>query len=88
MKPKENLQLRKIGSQFLIVEACAERANMSNVYTLNETAAALWQQLARGVDDAERLAAYLCEAYEVDPATARADVERQLARWQACGLLD
>lgn len=88
MKPKENLQLRKIGSQYLIVEACAERVNRSNVYTLNETAATLWQELARGVDDAARLAAYLCEAYEVDPATARADVERQLAQWQASGLLE
>ena len=38
--------LRRIGNQYMIVEACAGNVNMSNVYSLNRTAAWLWEQIA------------------------------------------
>ncbi len=88
MKPKSNLQLRKIGQQYLIVEASAERVNMSNVYTLNETAAGIWQQLVAGRTAVADLAAWLCSVYDVTPEQAQADVQRQLDEWQSCGLIE
>ena len=39
VRPKRNLQLRKIQNQYMIVEASAVNVNMSNVYSLNKTAA-------------------------------------------------
>ena len=41
VRPKRNLQLRKIQNQYMIVEASAANVNMSNVYSLNKTAADL-----------------------------------------------
>ena len=46
--PKNNLQLRKLGNSYMIVEVSAENVNMSNVYTLNKTAADMWQLITEG----------------------------------------
>ena len=48
VRPKRNLQLRKIQNQYMIVEASAANVNMSNVYSLNKTAADLWEITLRG----------------------------------------
>ena len=88
MKIKSHLQLRKIGQQYIIVNVCSGNANLSDVCRLNETAAALWQQMAEGVQTAEELAAWLQEEYEVDRETALKDVERQLEEWKGFGLID
>lgn len=79
--------MRKIGNRYMIVEASAENVNMSNVFSLNETAATLWQMLADGVSSPEELAGRLCDIYDTDRATAVSDVERQLAEWKSFGLI-
>ena len=38
--PQEGLQLRKVGKQYMIVKANENNVNMSDVYSLNRTAAA------------------------------------------------
>lgn len=88
MKPKSNLRLRKIGRQYMIVNTRQENVDLSDVFTLNETAAGLWQQMIQGTIVPEELADWLCEIYEVDRETALQDVKKQLAQWKAYGLID
>lgn len=85
---KENLQLRKVGRQYLIVDTSSENVNMSKVFILNETAACMWQKMKAGECSADGLAEWLCEEYEVDRETARKDVERQLEDWKRKGLIE
>ena len=40
--PKEGLQLRKAGRQYIIVEACEGNVNMSDVYSLHRDRDALF----------------------------------------------
>ena len=87
MKPNPNLQLRKIGRQYMIVEACAGNVNLTNVFTLNETAANLWQRMSEGDSTVEELTKWLCDEYDVEPSTAEADVKKQLEEWKAYGLV-
>lgn len=87
LRPKSGLQLRKIGSQYMIVEASDENVNMSSVYNLNTTAARLWKRMEDGTSTVERLADFLCDEYDVDRATALADVQRQVDAWREFGLL-
>lgn len=87
MRSKQGLQLRKIGKQYMIVEACSDNVNMSNVYSLNKTAAWMWQQLESADLTADELADRLCEVYAVDKTAALRDVEQQLAEWQSYGLI-
>ncbi len=85
---KKGLQLRKVGKQHMIVEASEENVNMSNVYSLNTTAARLWELIAENpATTAEQLVDYLCDNYEIDKATATGDVERLLAEWKSYGLI-
>ncbi len=86
--PKAGLQLRKIGRQYMIVEASAEKANMSYVYSLNHTAAQLWEQLSKGDSTVEELSDWLAGLYGVDSGVARRDVERQLTAWEKFGLIE
>ena len=87
VRPKRNLQLRKIQNQYMIVEASAANVNMSNVYSLNKTAADLWEMISPGERTVEELIEWLCSNYDVDADIAKADVERQLAEWREFGLI-
>ncbi len=86
--PKEGLQLRKIKDRYMIVVASDGNVNMSDVYSLNRTAADLWQQICNGEYSAEELAEWLSDTYPVEPSKALRDVERQLSEWKSYGLLD
>lgn len=87
MKLKENLQLRKVGRQYMVVDTCSGNVNLSKVFTLNETAAGLWQRMEGGEYSVEELTDWMCGEYEVDRETAREDIEKQLEVWKREGLV-
>ena len=79
--------LRHIGSHYMIVDSCADNANLTNVFTLNDTAAYLWESV-RGIEfTAEDLVKLLCDQYEVDVKQAREDVASLLSSWQEYHLI-
>ena len=79
IRPRKRLMLRKIKSQYMIVDACAENMNISNVYSLNECAAEMWQQICSRDYTAKELAQWLCSHYDVDYDIALQDVEQQIS---------
>lgn len=87
MKLKANLKLRKIGSNHMIVDASTGSANLTNVYTLNATAARMWE-LAEGHDfTSQQLAEAICCEFDVEPQRALAEVDAQLGEWRKFGLI-
>lgn len=84
---RKGIQLRKIGNRYMIVDACAGNVNMSKVYSLNQTAAWIWQCVADGCTTLDELTKRLCQKYKVDAEVVRRDLEKQLADWQAFGLI-
>lgn len=88
IKPRPNLRLRKVGKQYMIVETCADNVNMTNVFSLNKTAARLWERIEHCDATPSALAEWLCSVYDVEPSTAIRDVERQLSEWRSYGLLE
>ncbi len=86
--PKTHLKLHRIGRKYMLVETPEGCANLTNVYSMNETAAWLWQKICNGEKHtAEKLAHGLCQEYKVDPDRALHDVEHQLETWKMMGLL-
>ena len=79
MKLQPNLQLRKIGNKYMIVSTASGNVNMTDVFTLNETAARLWQ-LMEGKDITPKELA-------VGEEDALKDVEKQLCEWKQSGLV-
>lgn len=87
LTPKEGIRLRKIGNQYMIVDVSKENVNMSDVYSLNHTAALLWQRIEDGDATPDKLADSLCETYGIGKEDATRDVERQIDDWRQYGLL-
>ena len=87
MKLNPNLKLRQVGKKFMVVDAETGTARMTNVFTFNASAAMLWQRIGAESFVPEDLALWLCEAYDVDLATARADEAMLLNCWIEGGLV-
>ena len=87
MRLNEDLKLRQIGPYYMIVKTSGERTDMTDVFSLNETAAWLWKR-AEGSDfTAADLAQWLCDEYDVTMEVALRDVRKMLLEWQEGGLL-
>lgn len=73
MRLRNDLILRKMGDEYVIVDPSQDVVDMSKVFTLNETAAFLWNEL-KGIDfDTEVLADIIVRNYEVDFSQAIVD---------------
>lgn len=87
MRIKNNLKLRKIGDKYMIVQASEQQQNLTDVYSLNETAACLWKSVGTEEFTAEDLVNTLCSLYDVTREQAAADVDSLLKSWKEFGLL-
>ena len=88
MRQKEDLVLRKVGKQYLIVDTRDGRADMSDVYCMNESAAMIWEKMSEREYSVKELAEWLCSEYEVDMDVAVKDVETQIDEWKKFGLVE
>ncbi|MBP3579906.1 MAG: PqqD family protein [Clostridia bacterium] len=87
MKIKDGLILRQIADTYIVV-AIGEEAKKANVMiTLNETGGFLWQKLSEGATEEELLRAVL-NTYDIDEATAKADVEDFVKKVKNSGLVE
>ena len=68
-----NIVSRKTGTEYVLIPVTNNIADMNSVFTMNETGAFIWEEIdgKRSVGDLVKL---LMEEYEVDYATAAADV--------------
>ena len=66
MKINPELTLREMAGEYIIVNPFSDTVDMTQIYTMNETAAWLWQQMEGKEFTAEDIAEALCEEYEVD----------------------
>lgn len=88
MKLNKELVLRKIGSEFIIIDPNGDSINMSNIYSLNETAAYLYEKLAT-VDHftIHDCISFLLDEYDVIEEQASKDVQDLIALWEELNLI-
>ena len=87
MKLNTSLRLRRMGSKHVIVRVVGGSANLTDVITLNETAAALWRRFEETEFSEDEMVKWLCGEYDVEASVARADVRGLLERWKELGML-
>ena len=75
----ENVVERKVRDKLILVPLKTGPARLDAIYTLNETAACLWQQL-RTVQTEDTLVSRLADQFTVTETIARADVRQFLNR--------
>lgn len=88
MKQKDDLVLRKVGKQYLIVDVRDGRTDMSDVYCMNESAAMIWKKIGERECSVQEIAGWLCGEFDVDMDVAVRDVERQIDEWRKFGLIE
>jgi hypothetical protein len=72
-KKNPKIVARKSGDEYILVPITDNVANMEAVYTMNETAAFIWENID-GTRSIEEIAGSLSDEYETDKDTAMADV--------------
>lgn len=73
MKIKKGFVVRSIAGESVVVALGAASKNFNGIIKLNDTGRVLWDKLEGGCECDDLVAALLAE-YDVDEATARADV--------------
>lgn len=87
MKIRPTLKLRHVGSSYFVVNPGSETIDLTDILTLNQEAAFLWEMFAGRDFDAESMAECLCEKYDVSAEQALADVTEMLREWETFGLV-
>ena len=89
MKVKNGFNLREVCGENIIVAEGDENIDCSNIISMNESSAYLWQEVQK-LDNftIDTLTQLLCEQYEIDEATAKKDVTTLATQWAAAGIIE
>jgi hypothetical protein len=77
---------REIAGETFLVPVCGNLADLQRVFVLNRVGGFIWERLDAAAGPAE-IAAAVAERFDVDVATATADVARLVAELEAAGLV-
>ncbi|MCS7463689.1 PqqD family protein [Paenibacillus doosanensis] len=87
MKLVNGFSIHTIADSQIVVPVGAATISFKGMITLNDSGAFLWKQLGTDKTEAELLQA-MQEEYEIDAATAIADIREFVDKLQLAGLLE
>ena len=79
--------LRQVGNEHIMVDPGQDMVDLSKVYTLNDTAAFLWEELNDQDFTLETMVALLSDHYDVHPSVAESDARKLIQDFKSQGLL-
>ena len=88
MKAKPGFNLRVVCGENIIVAEGEENIDFSNIISMNESSAYLWQNIQGKEFTHEDLVGLLTQEYEVDEATAMKDVKTLTELWLQAGIIE
>lgn len=88
MKKKHGINMRNICGENIIVAEGNVNIDFTNILSLNESAAYLWQRIGDEHFDIDTLTQWLMEEYEVDIDTARQDVIAMVDKWLELNIIE
>ena len=88
MKKKPGINMRNICGENMIVAEGNVNIDFTNILSLNESAAYLWQRIGDEHFDIDTLTQWLMEEYEVDIDTARQDVIAMVDKWLELNIIE
>ena len=88
MKAKPGFNLRVVCGENSIVAEGEENIDFSNIISMNESSAYLWQNIQGKEFTHEDLVGLLTQEYEVDEATAMKDVKALTELWLQAGIIE
>lgn len=89
MKVKNGFNLREVCGEHIIVAEGDENIDFSNIISMNESSAYLWEEVQKmGTFTVHNLVELICNQYEIDEATARKDAIALAAQWGTAGIIE
>ena len=88
MKKKPGINMRNICGENIIIAEGNVNIDFTNILSLNESAAYLWQRIGDEHFDIDTLTQWLMEEYEVDIDTARQDVIAMVDKWLELNIIE
>ncbi|UIR55996.1 PqqD family protein [Sphingobacterium sp. SRCM116780] len=88
MKLRNDLTLRQLGDEYIIVDPSQDMIDMSKVFTLNQSAAFLWEELQGKDFFLGDVVALILDNYEVSQEIAEHDAKQLITSFQEQGLLN
>ena len=88
MKTKEGFKLRDVCGEKIIVAEGIANIDFSRIISMNESSAYLWKNVEEKTFTADDLVKLLLDEYEVDEATAKADVDQLIQKWLDAGIIE
>ena len=88
MKKKPGINMRNICGENIIVAEGNVNIDFTNILSLNESAAYLWQRIGDEHFNIDTLTQWLMEEYEVDIDTARQDVIAMVDKWLELNIIE
>ena len=76
-KKSDSVVSRKIGDEFILVPIRQDVGDLESIYTLNETAARIWE-LIDGKTQISEIKEKIVEEFEVEPEQAEQDLKEHL----------
>lgn len=88
MKAKPGFKLRSVCGENIIVAEGEENIDFSNIISMNESSAYLWNSIQGKEFDKNNLVELLTQEYDVDADTAAKDVDALVAQWMKAGIIE
>ncbi len=88
MKLKDNLTVRKIGNEYMMVSDSGAGLDYTRVISLNESAAYLVEEVGKSEFTKEEWITLLMDKYSVEREVAEADVQVLIDKFVKEGLFD
>ncbi len=88
MKIKSGFELHDVCGEKVVIATGLENIDFSQLISLNESAAYLWENVQGKEFDAALLASLLLQEYEIDEPTATADAQKTIQDWLGCGIIE
>lgn len=79
---KSKFVTREVGNELIVVPLSANVAQMNELFTLNETAKVIWENLNEGIN-MSTLIQTITDTFDIDKYTAEKDVELFLLRLES-----
>lgn len=87
MELRDDLVLRHVGNDHVIVDPSQDMVDMSKVFSLNDSAVWLWKELEGCEFTTEMMVNFLKQRYEVSSEQAEADVAKLIEIFEKHDLL-
>lgn len=94
MKTKPGFNIRNVCGENILVAEGKENMDFSNIISMNESSAFLWNKVQGSEFTIEDMAKILTDNYQIDDntplpmATALADAHAVARQWRECGIID